>query len=225
MWKTLKLIWREIRPNATWDLIKYMLIAGISFLVLYGYRLLAYARELPQDTVVDVVIFAAAFILITCAMALTRYRDNQVLEKMLRPVLEQAERVVAATGTSKEVAPPQSERIFVKVTPEYLASHFYEHTGVQATKLVEPYVGKWINVFGIVNDVSNALSQTMVILNRPRKEGHLLIFAKFREQKWVDRIVLLRRKDKVAVVGQISSVSDNSITLDYCEMASDDTIT
>lgn len=224
MWKALKNIWREIKPNALWDLVKYMLIAGISFPVLYGYRVLAFVRELPQDRVVDAAIFIAAFILITCAMALTRYRDNQVLRKMLGPVLEQAERTLATTNTDEKSTPqPPSERIFVNVGPEYLSKFFLQHTDIQAARLIEPYIGKWMKVLGVVKDVSKVTKETVVVMERSSETDSLIVFAYFSDPKWVERVVLLRRDDVLVVIGRISRVTLTSIYLNFCETGGDDT--
>jgi hypothetical protein len=47
------------------------------------------------------------------------------------------------------------ERIFVgkNVTPRYLMNFFEEHTGIQANKLAQAYIGKWIVVEGTLAEV------------------------------------------------------------------------
>ena len=223
MWKALKLFWLEIRPNAAWDLVKYMLFGGVAGLVVIGYRVLAYVRELPQDRVIDVAIFATSFVLILGAYGLAKYRLNQMLQMFLAPQVKKLTGSIESASkglddADEKTAPSPSERIYVNVTPEYLTSFYNQHTAFQAAKLVEPYIGKWITVFGIVNDVTSESRGTKIYIVRPKEDsGFLLIVASFHEQTWIDRIVLLRREDKVAVVGQIKSVDSRSVWLDYCE--------
>lgn len=204
MWKFLKNLYLEVRPNAAWDIVKYLLIAGISLLILLGYRFLAYMRELPQDRVVNITIFVGAFILIAGALALTRYRDNQI----------RGSRFVNAAPA------PSSERIFVDITPEYLTGLFRKYTSFQATKLVDPYLGKWMKVSGFVMDVSSESNNATVHLMPSEQSAGFQIIAYFREQKWIDRTLVLRCSDKVSVLGQISRVRISSLSLEYCETVS-----
>ncbi len=48
-----------------------------------------------------------------------------------------------------------ANRVIVDVTPDYLMGLFDQHTSVQAQKLIEPYIGKWIRVSGRLHDVSD----------------------------------------------------------------------
>jgi hypothetical protein len=53
-----------------------------------------------------------------------------------------------------------TDRIFVSesITPEYLIDFFKEHTAVQAAKLTEVYIGKWMKVTGSVQEVTLSTS-------------------------------------------------------------------
>ncbi|MFL6208190.1 MAG: hypothetical protein ACJ74W_05030 [Pyrinomonadaceae bacterium] len=73
----LKAVYYEVRPNALWDVIKYMIIVAVSLLAVGGYRLLAWTRQLPPDRVIDFAIFAGAFILLTFAYVLTKLMKRE----------------------------------------------------------------------------------------------------------------------------------------------------
>ena len=50
-------------------------------------------------------------------------------------------------------SPAVDGRIVVDVTPEYLTGLFKQHLNVQAKKLIEAYIGKWMKVSGPLGDV------------------------------------------------------------------------
>jgi hypothetical protein len=219
----LKGLWREVRPNAVWDLIKYMVLLAISGLAVSGYKYLAYLREIPTDRVIDVAIFAGSFVLLLGAVALTRYRDARMLEAPLRVVSEIHENASRALSEYEKrekgetrVEPP-AERIVVDVPLEHLASFFDELTGIQASKLVEPYIGRWIQVSGLVDQITSYTGHAEVrLMTAPPRE--MAVYASFQDAKWIDRLRLLRRKDPLTVFGQIEYVSAVASQLKFCEL-------
>jgi hypothetical protein len=125
------------------------------------------------------------------------------------------------------IAQPQpqatsAERIIVDVEPQYLIKLFDAHTDVQAKKLVEAYIGKWLVVSGEVVNVIGGEDEWSVFIklhpNDPKDFNTYIVGMYFREKKWIDRIAVLRRGDKITAVGQIEAVDVFSIRLNNCEL-------
>jgi hypothetical protein len=85
-----------------------------------------------------------------------------------------------------------SERIIVDVTPEYLMSLFAEHTSIQAKRLIEPYIGKWMRVSGPLGNVSNNEYFAQIVFEH-RPSSHTQIYMYFRQPDRSDRLSVLRR--------------------------------
>lgn len=130
---------------------------------------------------------------------------------------------VASHATAR--IPNGNDRIIVSasVTPAYLIGLFKEHTGIQAKKLIEQYLGKWMPIMGRVHDTHQ---RSKFNFSKPEEkvaqlfifdDGHLLI-ARFSEP-WVERIAILRRGDEVRLIGKIAEVNALNLELDDCELA------
>lgn len=112
--------------------------------------------------------------------------------------------------------PISNERITIDVTPEYLVSFFNNHTAVQANKLAEAYIGKWMKTSGTVQDVESQPGHILVLF-RPSQHGPL-VYAPFREQRWTDRVMTLKLGDNLTVFGQIRNVDRLTLFMDKCEI-------
>ena len=118
---------------------------------------------------------------------------------------------------SKDKDDPGSERIIVDVTPEYLMSFFAEHTSIQALRLIEPYIGKWMRVSGPLGNVSNTQHFAHVVFER-RPHSFKVIYMLFRQPDRSDRLSVLRRGTQLTVLGQIKEVTQLTLHLDNCEL-------
>lgn len=103
------------------------------------------------------------------------------------------------------------------ITPEYLISFFKEHTAIQAKKLSEVYIGKWMEISGVVREVTPIDSQTEIAMLTFKQPSDLTTLF-FRTKKWVDRVSGLRRGDSISAVGQIDKVVSSHIELEHCEL-------
>jgi hypothetical protein len=113
-------------------------------------------------------------------------------------------------------ASPLAERSMVRVSIKDLLNLYREHTQVQAERLVEPYIGGWMRVKGVVNDV---VRQDLV-------EGHYVairveetdeaVLAEFPESAQ-EQLPRLLRGDSLEVVGRISKITSGWIGLEDCE--------
>jgi hypothetical protein len=119
--------------------------------------------------------------------------------------------------TQENHAPTLDERIVVDVTPEYLVGFFREHTTAQAKKLLEAYIGKWMKVSGVVQDVESNPNHYLVLF-RPSSVNAPLIWAHFREQRWMERVLTLKLGDNLTAFGQITNADHLTLFMDNCEV-------
>ena len=130
------------------------------------------------------------------------------------------------------IAPPVSlpssdnetkERVFVgeSITPKYLHSFFRDHISIQAARLTHAYIGKWITVAGILDQVSTALDQSHIwvtfkqdITEQNESGSVAMMFC----ESWSDRLAIFRRGDKITVVGQIEKIDTLWLVLENCEL-------
>lgn len=126
-------LYREIRPNFLYDVIKLIVIAAVSSLVVLGYRLLSLARQIPQDRVIDVAIFIVSFVLLLTAYGLARQANKQSDD-----LDEFADEPDQPTDAPEEV------KEFTDVTVGQLTDFYKTHSTEDAQKLLAPFIGKWI---------------------------------------------------------------------------------
>jgi hypothetical protein len=67
---------RALLPNAAWDGIKLLAIAGGAGMLAWAYRIVAFFRGLPQDRIIDIAIFAFSFLLLLSAYLISRRRRH-----------------------------------------------------------------------------------------------------------------------------------------------------
>jgi hypothetical protein len=111
-------------------------------------------------------------------------------------------------------------RVFVgpDITPQFLQSLLKAHTEVQAEKLLDIYVGKWMQLSGEVCHVGKFEygSSTVMFAGQPDKDDPavMLYFSKV----WTERLSVLRLGNNINVIGRIGSVNGLRVRLDDCEL-------
>ena len=110
-------------------------------------------------------------------------------------------------------------RTLVDVTPGYLASLYGEHTEIQADRLLEAFVGKWMRVSGSVEDVF-ALGENRASVTFPYEgPSDPSVVMRFRGKAIIDNeLRVLKKGDRIAVIGQIESAGPYLVTLENCEL-------
>jgi hypothetical protein len=110
-------------------------------------------------------------------------------------------------------------RTLVDVTPAYLASLYGEHTEIQADKLLEAFVKKWMRVSGSVEEVF-ATDENGACVAFPHEgpdEPSVMMY--FRGKAIIDdQLRVLKIGDRITVIGQIESASAGVIVLKNCEL-------
>jgi len=100
-----------------------------------------------------------------------------------------------STMAATKKAPSEVERIFVDATPSYLTGLFEDKLRIQGEKLVEPFIGKWLRITGVVENVSS----DCVTLQLDPRHPISSIFLHF-HIKWKDRIHTLCAKQQISVI-------------------------
>jgi hypothetical protein len=117
----------------------------------------------------------------------------------------------------------QTSRIFVRdnITPSYLVNIFKDNINIEATAQTNRFVGTWMIVEGAINDIVKIGSDTVYIYLEPTYEGdisrHFLTNLSF-HGPWIEKTVILKRGDKISVIGKIDKISSVSIQLENCEL-------
>lgn len=217
-------IYREVRPNALWDLIKFMVIAGISLLAVLVYRLWVYLRQFPQDLVVDLAIFGGAFILLTGAYALTKLRNRRALI----PPSNQGLSDEPSPAKPQEAVPKKKgntvreHQTLIVMTPERLASVFrklplgesYTEQEVEGWK---DWIGQWVEVSGPINEKANLPTQFYVQIGL-RESGYRSVIGMTFSRAWADRLSELSSGSRITVRGQIKDFNPMVVRLGNCEL-------
>lgn len=125
----------------------------------------------------------------------------------------------ASLPTPSQVTPRAIEqdkhgRIILDLTPEYLVGLYAEHTVVQADKIVEVYIGKWLRVSGNVKNVSKYSNSAMVLMIT----NGAITAADFTAQRWTDHALTLRMNTEIRVLGKLSRVDQAAVYLTECEI-------
>jgi hypothetical protein len=117
---------------------------------------------------------------------------------------------------------PIEGRIFVgpSITPEYLLGLFEGHTSIQARKLIEPFIGKWLKISGNLDEVmSPSPNIAQVTFSDRGFQGKLAsVYMYFRTKALIDRLATMRRGDSVVVIGEIRNVNSSHVELEDCEL-------
>jgi hypothetical protein len=111
-------------------------------------------------------------------------------------------------------------RTLVDVTPEYLAGLFDEqHTIIQNERLLDAFVGKWMRVSGVVEDVF-ATSESRAHVTFPYEgPGNPSVVMDFEGKTVIDNeLRVLKKGDRITVIGQIESASSSLLGLEKCEL-------
>lgn len=152
------------------------------------------------------------------------------LEPPAKPLIEPADHPPSTQQSSIEQSSVRSHAVahgtypgrdFVSasITPEYLIGLFQGHTGIQANKLTEAYVGKWLKLSGSLDQVDSLGSDNaLVIFSGNIGRSLSSVKMTFSSKVWVDRLSVLRRGDNITVIGKIERLDSFDVRLSECEL-------
>ena len=132
----------------------------------------------------------------------------------------------------KEPNTNREERVALDIAPEKPLDFFEKYNEAQAEGLIQPYIGKWLEMPGRVTEVSRELAPlredtrgikyAINVVLRTRRTGkpnaYVVTHAVFEDQRWMDRAVVLKRNEDIKVRGRIKSVYSHGFHLELCEI-------
>lgn len=106
------------------------------------------------------------------------------------------------------------------ITAKYLTDLCRDVTSMEAGKLKAPFVGKWMKVFGYINDIADQEESMTVMLYTEEQAPHpyFAIYADFNDQNCFWRLRQMSRGQKFSVCGKISSIEHFTIRMRTCEI-------
>jgi hypothetical protein len=122
------------------------------------------------------------------------------------------------TAASVIEQPRPEERIFIDVTPEYLAGFFKEHTDIQAQRLLSAYIGKWMESSGHLGEVSRVSFTELLQVSFQEVAAVTVIM--FFSLEWADRLSVIKRGSPITVIGKIERAGGNFVSFYDCELIS-----
>ena len=115
---------------------------------------------------------------------------------------------------------PADNRIVVNVTPKDLTDFYVDRMDFEGDAAVERYLNKWMKIDGQLKNVVDRREYSRrwlgVYLELNPQLPTVSMF--FNDQKWFDRLLVLRRGDPVSVLGRIHKVQRESVVLEDCEL-------
>jgi len=102
------------------------------------------------------------------------------------------------------------------VTPKFLCSLVEGQTSMLAQKIVEVYIGKWMMVSGTVFNTHERTLSVGVTLD---SDDGKLVYLTF-ENTWLEQISVLRKGNRISVVGKISEIEHPGVSMESCEISS-----
>jgi hypothetical protein len=141
--------------------------------------------------------------------------DQRIVVAPQQPVRETMAQHVEVTTSAGN----PERRVFVgpSITPEYLVGLFEGHTDIHASKMVAPFLGKWMTVDGPLNDVRAHRDNTFSASFARDKGRPYWTFMEF-DAEWFDRLQMLRPNDRLTVTGQLDLIRGHDIQLVHCEL-------
>jgi hypothetical protein len=123
-----------------------------------------------------------------------------------------------ATRRSVVPASAPEPRLFTDRSPEDLVGFFSRGlTDMQAQKLFDPFVGKWLRISGPVSTVRPSGMVSFADRGgwQQEKKGVYLFFD---GPEWLDRLAMLSPGTEISAVGRIDGVSQSTLVLHHCEL-------
>jgi len=134
-----------------------------------------------------------------------------------RPSPPPAAPIAAAQRNHSDVGSSTTERQVVDVTPQQLARLFEGQLDVQGQRLLAPYRGRWMRVFGLLDNVKAGSGYTMVTFATGAYEEVAVVMF-FDGDAWADRLSVLTPGERITVIGQIEDAARNRVRLDNCDL-------
>ncbi len=155
--------------------------------------------------------------LIILILSLLARKGNQSKIQVINNISANNAKIIELESDPKDSCPVINGRIVVNVEPNYLTGMFKGYTILQAKKLAENYMGKWMKLAGPINDVTQLGDTYIVYLENHLYQSGATVSMRF-DKSWKDRLSVLKIGDNIVVLGQIKEIDRTVVLLDKCEL-------
>jgi hypothetical protein len=119
--------------------------------------------------------------------------------------------------------PLGDDRVFLDKTPPDLAEIFNANISVKAEKLIEPFIGKWMKVWGSISNISRYKDGSCFVyiryLNKPEDAWSKMTMAVLEfDARWNDRLSILDGGENITAIGEIERIGYQEVKLIKCEL-------
>jgi hypothetical protein len=226
-----RVLGRELRPHAIWEVIKWVVTAAGSAMIPLILALWQKSRHVPLDWIVLGGLFVVSFVIFAAGIGVLLYVGGKIgstakggslaSEAPAQDALvTQSETpMLVRTNRAEELSPLPDEPTLISLSPQELVRLFKTGgTTAQSNRLIQPYVGKWMQISVVVDDVTHFGPDTnQVSVTGPMGLGlHILLY--FRK-KWAEEVSMLVKGQNITLRGQFESIAwGDTVRLVDCEL-------
>ncbi len=109
-------------------------------------------------------------------------------------------------------------RQFANTSADNLKALYKDRTTIEGDRLAKPYIGKWMQIFGKVANVSERGGGSTVVRLLDREYDDLQF-----DMRWRNRIELLQRNQQISATCQIDQIHETYISFGSCELGNSET--
>ena len=120
------------------------------------------------------------------------------------------------TSPAEKEVKPTKEKIIVDASPDFFMNLYRDKMSVQADRLFNSYVGKWLKVSGNVKNIIASQSGRTSLFFKMDDERKTL-FLSF-EKAWAEKVTILSRDQKISALCQIERAEIFDLYLGNCEL-------
>ncbi len=125
------------------------------------------------------------------------------------------------TTQQDNISDDKSERVIIDVTPDFLIGLHKNYMSIEAKRLLAPYIGKWIKVSGLIDDINSHERGVLVTLMMEPNDIWPKVYMHC-EIEWLDRLSVIKKDTKISAIGQIKDISPHNISLFHGEILNSD---
>jgi hypothetical protein len=113
-----------------------------------------------------------------------------------------------------DAPPATSERVIVDTTPLALMGLYKGRSGLEADRIIAPYIGKWIKISGQADYIQGAGNGELVTIKPDAFTAAFLYF----DAKWLDKLSVLPIHPTISALCQIRYVGASGSNFVNCEL-------
>jgi len=116
-------------------------------------------------------------------------------------------------------AQPSKGRAYSIRTAQEIFESITDCTSMHSDTIVRPYIGKWLKVNSVVQDVLEFSDELSILIDVEMKEGSSrTIFMEFNKKRWKARLETAKIGDRLIAEGKIEEIETHTMELVDCEI-------